>query len=90
MAFKKLRLWLSGCFECKHCGKNYHIMTFGYGQIICPDCYNGEKQFIFFDNTYWLNRILSILLMKDHRINEPETPDPLTIQPYDTYVEIPA
>jgi len=33
-------------------------MSFGYGEAICPNCYNGEKQFIFFDKNYVLNRII--------------------------------
>jgi predicted DsbA family dithiol-disulfide isomerase len=37
-------------------------MSFGYGEVICPDCYNGEEQFIFLDKSYWLNRFLAHLL----------------------------
>jgi len=37
-------------------------MSFGFGTAICPDCYQGEQPFIFFDNGYWLNRITTILL----------------------------
>jgi len=36
-------------------------MSFGYGEAICPDCYKGEKNFLFFDKGYWLNRIISHL-----------------------------
>jgi hypothetical protein len=34
------------------------MMTFGYGEAICPDCYNGEKKFIFLDNSFILNRLI--------------------------------
>ena len=34
-------------------------MTFGYGTTICPSCYEGEKNFLCFDEGYWLNRLLS-------------------------------
>jgi len=37
-------------------------MTFGYGATICPDCYDGEQPFLFFDDKYWLNRIMMKLL----------------------------
>ena len=34
-------------------------MSFGYGEAICPSCYDGEYNFIFLDKSYWLNRLLS-------------------------------
>ena len=37
-------------------------MTFGYGAAICPECYEGEGGFLFFDGGYWLNRVLMRLL----------------------------
>ena len=40
-------------------------MCFGYGEAICPDCYDGEQSFLSFDNSYWLNRITAHLL--NHR-----------------------
>jgi hypothetical protein len=57
--FKNFRQWIGGNFTCRRCGKAYHSMSFGYGEIICPDCYQGENQFIFLDNSYWLNKFLS-------------------------------
>lgn len=33
-------------------------MTFGYGKVICPECYGGEQPFIFFDDRFWLNRVM--------------------------------
>jgi hypothetical protein len=35
-------------------------MSFGYGVTICPRCYEGEKEFIFLDNSFILNRFLSL------------------------------
>jgi len=46
-------------FRCRKCGLKVHLMTFGYGKTICPSCYEGEEKFIFFDEGYWLNRLLS-------------------------------
>lgn len=57
--FERFRLWLSGTFKCRKCGLRVHLMAFGYGETICPDCYEGEEKFIFFDESYWLNRLLS-------------------------------
>ena len=55
-------------------------MCFGYGEAICPDCYDGEQPFLFFDNSYWLNRIMARLL--NHRASrlKPYSPDPILIQ----------
>jgi hypothetical protein len=36
-------------------------MSFGFGKVICPLCYNGEKDFVFPDNRYFLNRLISRL-----------------------------
>jgi len=57
--FERLKLWLSGTFTCIKCGRKVHAMTFGYGTTICPSCYEGEKNFLCFDEGYWLNRLLS-------------------------------
>jgi hypothetical protein len=54
----KLSKWLTGTFQCMKCGKEFHTMTFGYGEAICPDCYHGEKHFLIYDEKYWLNRLL--------------------------------
>jgi hypothetical protein len=37
--------------------KKVHVITFGFGEAICPKCYSGEERFLFYDDTYWLNRI---------------------------------
>ena len=42
-----------------------HMLSFGYGEAICPNCYKGEEEFIFLDKSYWLNRILSSLIKQD-------------------------
>ena len=39
-------------------------MNFGYGTGICSDCYNNEKNFLFYDESYWLNRLYIKLLIK--------------------------
>jgi hypothetical protein len=63
--------WLTGTFTCIKCGKEYQTMSFGYGEAICPDCYNGEPSFVFYDKSYWLNRIIAKIpnqgtLIKEH------------------------
>jgi len=67
--FERLSLWLNGSFNCRRCGRQLYIMSFGYGEAICPDCYRGEEPFIFPDKDYWLNRILA-------RLMEPKTKQP--------------
>lgn len=56
--FEKLKKWLSGTFVCTKCGNTYQFYTLGFGTCICPKCYDGEKKFIFFDESYWPNRWL--------------------------------
>jgi len=53
-SYTKLRRWLRGTFTCTKCGQTFSTMSFGYGEAICPDCYKGEKNFLFFDKGYWL------------------------------------
>jgi len=55
-------------------------MCFGYGEAICPDCYDWEQPFLFLDGSYWLNRITAHLL--NHRASQlkPYSPDPILIQ----------
>ena len=62
MVFEKLFFWLKGKFVCRKCGKNLCAFFFGFGEAICPDCYDGEPEFIFLDTSYWLNRIISPLI----------------------------
>jgi len=45
-----LRKWLRGQFTCIKCGKIFYAFIFGYGKAICPDCYQGETPFIFFED----------------------------------------
>jgi hypothetical protein len=70
----KLRLWLDGTFTCIRCGRTLHIMTFGFGKSICPDSYRGEESFLFFDQRYWLNRIIARIL---NYMATPPEPTPL-------------
>ena len=37
-------------------------MTFGFGTAVCPDCYDGEQPFLFFDDGFWLNRVMTKIL----------------------------
>ena len=59
--FKRFNLWISGSFECVKCGRHVHLLSFGYGKTICPNCYDGETEIISLDNGYWLNRLYSRL-----------------------------
>ena len=45
-----IRKWLSGEFQCLKCGRTFYLLTFGYGKVICPDCYKGGNSFIFFED----------------------------------------
>jgi hypothetical protein len=38
--------------------KEFHAMSFGFGEIICPNCYNHEEEFIFLDESYLLNKLI--------------------------------
>ena len=60
----KLHRWLKGSFVCAKCGRKFSVMSFGYGKAICPNCYDGEARFIFYDKNYWLNRILEKIVKK--------------------------
>ena len=62
MKFSNLSKWLAGTFVCRRCGRDVNVMSFGFGECICPDCYGGENPFLFFDGRYWLNRLMVRLL----------------------------
>jgi hypothetical protein len=47
-------------------------MSFGYGETICPRCYDGEKRIIFLDDGYWLNRLLSRYFGRETVLDERE------------------
>jgi hypothetical protein len=80
----KLKSWLSGSFTCRKCGREFNTMTFGYGEAICPDCYTGERQFLFHDQEYLLNRLTARLVKQE----EEELYDPhLTVQDYMPQIE---
>jgi hypothetical protein len=76
-AFEKFTRWLNGSFTCRKCGHQFNTMTFGYGTAVCPQCYRGEEQFIFFDQSYWLNRIMAKLVKHQEEPKEEEPYDPL-------------
>lgn len=65
MLLKNFRRWLSGNFTCIECGNRFHTMHFGFGKAICPNCHNGGQSFLFFDDSYWLNRLMSKLVSKN-------------------------
>ena len=70
MVFEKFRLWLEGSFVCVRCGERFLALSFGFGKSICPRCYDGKRSFLFFDDGYWLNRLMSKLFGggADHRL----------------------
>ncbi len=77
--FEKFNRWLSGSFDCIKCGKRMHLMSFGYGETICPHCYNGEEKFILMDKGYWLNRFLSTFMEQETRVQEQEDYDDILL-----------
>jgi predicted DsbA family dithiol-disulfide isomerase len=61
-----------------------HAMFFGFGEIICPECYNGEQQFIFLEEKYWLNRITARLLnQRSSSATKPKMENAISYQPYE-------
>jgi hypothetical protein len=76
---EKFRRWLKGSFDCKKCGREFHTMCFGLGEAICPNCYNGEQPFLYFDDSYWLNRVTAHLLNQRATQKEPHFYDPILI-----------
>lgn len=57
--FERLRRWLDGKLQCRLCGGMFYHMSLGYGEAICPDCYDGQDRFIFLDINFWLNRLVT-------------------------------
>jgi len=55
----RLRRWLGGAFVCSKCGRTVHLLSFGYGTTVCPDCYDGDWPLINLDKSFILNRLLS-------------------------------
>lgn len=53
--------WLRGSFTCTECGEEFLTMSFGSGAAICPGCYRGEQPFIYYDEGFWLNRLITML-----------------------------
>lgn len=60
--FEKYRRWLKGSFVCRKCGGEFRVPCFGYGTCVCPNCFNDEQPFLYFDDSYWLNRIVTRLM----------------------------
>ncbi len=69
MYLNSFRKWLRGQFTCKKCGEEYKGLFFGFGEIVCPDCYQEDQQFLFLDNSYWLNRFITRLYKQ--KLSEP-------------------
>jgi len=82
--FERFNRWLSGSFDCIKCGKHMHIMSFGYGETICPRCYDGEEKFILMDKSYWLNRFLSTFMEQETRIQKQEDYDDILLAQINT------
>lgn len=84
--FENLNRWLNGVFICSKCDRELHTTYFGYGETICSNCYNGETSFIFLDNTFWLNKMLTRLfhtraLQLKNVVLEPNRADPVSSMP---------
>jgi len=57
--FEKFKKFLRGEFVCVRCGKTWFSFgSFGFGKMICPECYNGEAEWLFPDMSYCFNRWL--------------------------------
>ena len=56
--FDNFNRWLSGNFVCIKCGGHVHLLTFGFGETICPGCYDGGSPLVRLDKSYILNRII--------------------------------
>ena len=70
MPLEKFRRWLNGDFTCSECGNRFHTMFFGFGKAICPNCHSGGRSFLFFDESYWLNRVMAKLFHKSQSGSE--------------------
>ena len=57
--FIKFKMWLEGHFTCISCGRRVFLYSFGYGKTICPDCYKGQNELIYFNDNFFLNRIMN-------------------------------
>lgn len=77
--FDRFDRWLSGKYECVTCGKDYQLMSFGYGKTICPNCYNGVEKIISLDKEYWLNRLLSKIIQKNPTYKKQEEYDEILL-----------
>ena len=77
--FNRFNRWLSGKYECVTCGNDFHLMTFGYGTTICPNCYNGEDKIISLDQEYWLNRLFSKIIEKEPTYKKQEEYDEILL-----------
>ena len=78
--FERFDRWLSGSFNCIKCGKRMYLMSFGYGETICPHCYTGEEDFIFLDSGYWLNRLISKFIKQGTRPQKLEDFDEIILE----------
>ena len=56
--FDNFRRWLSGSFTCIKCDNQVQLMTFGFGDTVCPSCYAEESPLVRLDESYILNRII--------------------------------
>jgi hypothetical protein len=59
MVHENFNRWLKSSFICERCGRTFYLMTFGYGTVRCPGCYEGDGSFMRLDEGYWLNRLVN-------------------------------
>ena len=85
---KNVVRWLNGKYVCCKCGQEVNAMILGYGLAICPDCYSGEKTFIFPDNAFFLNKILHIFIRKKSLNDRLKSPLSLSESAYVSNSEI--
>jgi len=77
--FNRFNRWLSGKYECVTCGNDFHLMSFGYGKTLCPECYNGGEKIISLDKECWLNRLLSKIIEKEPTYKKQEEYDEILL-----------
>lgn len=61
---RRLIRWLRSSWVCTRCGREFHMMCFGYGTCVCPDCYRGEQPLLFPDEAFLLNRLMARIVWR--------------------------
>ena len=65
MVLANFNRWLKGSFVCECCGRTFHLLAFGYGTVRCPLCFEGEGYFMRLDESYWLNRLVKKIVIRN-------------------------